>query len=205
MGGVSDEERVARALLSRLAEPGDRRIGRLLVRMPAAELVQLVRDGSSTVPGVERYAVRLATADPEADLARVLEVGGHLRLGDPGVRLIEPAATAGYVPVAATAGGDLAVAPLYHLFGSEELSARAPVAAGNVPSPYVALHPREAARRGLAAGATVHVAVGAVRFAAPLALRETLAEGVIGIPAGLPGMGFAFVADSAEVNSGGLS
>ena len=133
------------------------------------------------------------------------EVGGHLRQGDPGVRLIEPAATAGYVPVAATAGGDLAVAPLYHLFGSEELSARAPVAAGNVPSPYVALHPREAARRGLAAGATVHVAVGAVRFAAPLALRETLAEGVIGIPAGLPGMGFAFVADSAEVNSGGLS
>lgn len=78
MGGVSDEERVARALLSRLAEPGDRRIGRLLVRMPATELVQLVRDGSSTVPGVERYAVRLATADPEADLARVVEVGGRL-------------------------------------------------------------------------------------------------------------------------------
>ena len=133
------------------------------------------------------------------------EVGGHLRQGDPGIRLIEPAASAGYVPVASAAASDLAVAPLHHIFGSEELSARAPVTAQNVPAPYVALHPREARRRGLGAGVTVRVSVGAVQFEAPLALRESLSEGVIGIPAGLPGMGFAFVAATASVSTGGQS
>lgn len=78
MGGVSHEERVARALLSRLSEPADRRVSRLLARMPATELVELVRTGSDEVPAVERYAARLAAADPEADLARAAEVGGRL-------------------------------------------------------------------------------------------------------------------------------
>jgi DNA processing protein len=78
VGGVSDEERIARALMTRLSEPADRRVGRLLARMPATELVALVRAGSSSVPAVERYALRLQSADPEADLARAAEVGGRL-------------------------------------------------------------------------------------------------------------------------------
>lgn len=78
MGGVSHEERVARALLSRLSEPADRRIVGLLAQMPATELVALVRAGSDHVPAVERYAARLAAADPEADLARVADLGGRL-------------------------------------------------------------------------------------------------------------------------------
>ncbi len=58
------------------------------------------------------------------------EVGGHLRAGDPGVRLIENQGDRLYwfaVPAAAvrgTASGFQAV-PLYHLFGSEETSSRA--------------------------------------------------------------------------------
>jgi DNA processing protein len=78
VGGVSHEERVARALLSRLSEPAARRVSRLLATMPATELVSLVRAGSDRVANVERYAARLATADPEADLARAAEVGGRL-------------------------------------------------------------------------------------------------------------------------------
>ena len=78
MGGVIDEERLARAVLSRAAEPGDRRIGRLLATMPAVEVVALLRDPASPVPHADRYAVRLATVEPEADLARVAEVGGRL-------------------------------------------------------------------------------------------------------------------------------
>ena len=74
-----------------------------------------------------------------------------------------------------------------------------------MPAPYVALHPREAGRRGLGAGATVRVSVGAVRIEAPLALRESLSEGVVGIPAGLPGQAFAFVAATASISSGGAS
>lgn len=76
MGGVTDEERVARALLSRVAEPGDRRVSRLLSAQPATEVVAALRSGA--VPDHERYAARLASADPAADLARVDEVGGRL-------------------------------------------------------------------------------------------------------------------------------
>ena len=38
-----------------------------------------------------------------------------------------------------------------------------------------------------------------------LALRDSLSEGVVGIPAGLPGMAFAFVAATASVSTGGQS
>ncbi|HET7900407.1 MAG TPA: DNA-processing protein DprA [Candidatus Nanopelagicales bacterium] len=75
---MSDDERRARALLSRLSEPADRRLGRLLAEMSATEVVELVRRGSARVPGVERFVGRLAAADPDADLARAAEVGGRL-------------------------------------------------------------------------------------------------------------------------------
>ena len=77
MGSVTDE-RSARALLSRLAEPGDRRLGRLLASEPATYVVELIASGSTRIAGVERYATRLAVADPAADLARAEEVGGRL-------------------------------------------------------------------------------------------------------------------------------
>ena len=75
--GVSGD-RLARALLSRLAEPGDRRIGEALASTSAEELVSLIRRGSSSIRSVERYAARLATSDPAADLDRVAAVGGRL-------------------------------------------------------------------------------------------------------------------------------
>jgi DNA processing protein len=75
VGGVTDE-REARALLSRLAEPGDRRLGRLLRESTATEVVAAVRSGSD-LPDLERYRVRLGGADPAADLQRVVDVGGR--------------------------------------------------------------------------------------------------------------------------------
>ncbi|MBW3067900.1 hypothetical protein KYX15_33265, partial [Pseudomonas aeruginosa] len=71
------------------------------------------------------------------------EVGGHLRAGDPGVRLIEAAGNAlPWFSVNAAfnpAAGTWQVAPLPHLFGSEENSARAEPIQQRMPEPYVAL------------------------------------------------------------------
>ena len=39
--------------------------------------------------------------------------------------------------------------PLYHIFGSEELSAAAPAVAELAPAPYLALNPADAAAFGL--------------------------------------------------------
>ncbi len=133
------------------------------------------------------------------------EVGGHLHGGDPGVRLIEPAATVAYAkPEAqARAAGTLAVAPLAHIFGSEELSARAPVMADNVPAPYIALNPQDADALGLVEATTVRVSIGNSHLEAPLLLRPALAVGVVGIPVGLPGAPFVFTAAAATVTAGG--
>jgi DNA processing protein len=72
------DEREARAVLSRVAEPGDRRLGEALARWSAVAVLDLIRRGSDLIGAVERYQVRLATADPVADLERVAEVGGRL-------------------------------------------------------------------------------------------------------------------------------
>ncbi|MEU6235237.1 DNA-processing protein DprA [Kitasatospora sp. NPDC047058] len=76
-------ERLARAVLSRLGEPGDAVLGRWLSRLPAVDVVRAIRDG--TVPGhpgadadrVAAYRARLVEVDPAADLERVRTVGGR--------------------------------------------------------------------------------------------------------------------------------
>ncbi|MCG3169570.1 MAG: NADH-quinone oxidoreductase subunit G [Pseudomonadales bacterium] len=130
------------------------------------------------------------------------EVGGHLRAGDPGVRLLESDASGGYAGAPAAPAQGWQVAPLHHLFGSEELSARAEVVRTLVPAPYVALHPDDAAREGFAAGSTVRVELDGQVWTAPLVLRPTLAAGVVGIPAGLPGTGPVLAGTGARLQSG---
>jgi NADH-quinone oxidoreductase subunit G len=90
-----------------------------------------------------------------------IEVGGPLHGGDPGRRLIEPAAssTAPYFAAAVNAtgprDGQLLVVPTWHLFGSEELSVHSPGIASLVPPPTIALSPADAARLQLADGMQV--------------------------------------------------
>ena len=69
------------------------------------------------------------------------EVGGSLRGGDPGVRLIEPASGAapryfdGVPEAFAKRDGEWLIVPLHEIFGSEELSRLAPAVAERVPHP----------------------------------------------------------------------
>jgi len=134
------------------------------------------------------------------------EIAGPLRGGDAGGRIFErrepagagepaqadqPAAVdyATEIPPAFTradrAPDELRRVPLYHVFGSEELSALAPALAALVPAPYVALNARDARALGVAAGETVELESGQ-RFR--VMIREELPDGVIGVPFGLPGL-----------------
>jgi NADH-quinone oxidoreductase subunit G len=120
------------------------------------------------------------------------EIAGALRGGDPGVRLIEPAAGAaapvyfGALPegFAPRPGAWLAV-PLYHIFGSEELSAAAPAVRELVPKPYIALNAEDARELGIEEGQRVQVTLGEARFELPLRIAA-LGKGLAGLPAGLP-------------------
>jgi NADH-quinone oxidoreductase subunit G len=121
------------------------------------------------------------------------EIGGPLRGGDPGIRLIEPRpdATARYrreVPRAfAARPGEWLFLPLYEIFGSEELSRLAPAVAERVPAPYLALNPEDAARLRVAAGDTAAVTIAGTTRRLPVALHPSLPAGIAGLPAGLVG------------------
>lgn len=122
------------------------------------------------------------------------EVGGSLRDGDPGVRLIEPAADAaadyyGPAPSAfAVRNGEWRILPLQHIFGSEELSSLAAPVESRIPDAYVAIANADAEKLGVAAGAEIEVAVGAVQLRLPARLSATLPAGTIGLPIGLKGI-----------------
>lgn len=120
------------------------------------------------------------------------EIGGHLRGGDPGLRLIEPAAdakaAAGAPPEAFAARPDeLYLLPLPHLFGSDELAIRSPGIAALAPAPYLALSAKAAAARGLEAGQPVAIAVGGAALELPLRIVEDFPDGCAGLPLGLAG------------------
>ncbi|MFG5864334.1 NADH-quinone oxidoreductase subunit NuoG [Metapseudomonas sp. CR1201] len=120
------------------------------------------------------------------------EVGGHLRAGDPGVRLIEAkgqalpwfSVNAAFNP----AQGTWQAVPLHHLFGSEETSSRAAPVQERIPQPYVALAKDEADRLGVNDGALLALTVNGQTLRLPLAIKEEMGIGLVGLPAGLPGI-----------------
>ena len=119
------------------------------------------------------------------------EVGGPLRGGDPGIRLIEPSQERGWqyhstVPAAFRPHPDeWLLVPIFHIFGSEELSRHAQGIAQLAPLPYVALNPVEASRSGVNAGEQIKVSVEGSLFELEVMLRADLPRGVAGLPAGL--------------------
>jgi NADH-quinone oxidoreductase subunit G len=117
------------------------------------------------------------------------EIGGPLRGGPAGVRLVEPGAgvvsAPGVKPFAARDGEWLAV-PLYHIFGSEELSRQAPAVAELAPEPYVALNAGAAARLEAEPGALLDVTIDGAVLRLPLRIRPELPDGLLGLPAGVP-------------------
>lgn len=64
-----DDDRTARAALSRIAEPGDRRIGAAVLAEGACRVLSAILDGDPSVLPGEAYRSRLADLDPERDLA----------------------------------------------------------------------------------------------------------------------------------------
>ncbi len=120
------------------------------------------------------------------------EVGGALRGGDPGARLLDPAIsdTPRYyleIPEAfQSRNGELLVCPIYHIFGSEELSRHAKGIAELAPKPYLALNPQDAAARGLAEGHLAKLLWDGEPITLPAIIRADLPRGIAGAPAGVP-------------------
>jgi len=119
------------------------------------------------------------------------EVGGLLRGGDPGRRLIEPGKELQEEYFAKVPGpflrreGEWLLIPLYHIFGSEELSSRAQAIAECAAVPYIALNASAASVLGAANGGMIWLSLSDSSYHLPVRVRESLPEGVAGVPAGI--------------------
>lgn len=134
------------------------------------------------------------------------EVDGPLCGGDPGQRLIEPdIGVSGFggsgngvgpsffadIPAAFSARQDtFLVVPLYHIFGSEELSVLSPGIAELSPKPYLVINAEDAEHIGAGAGDAMKITIEGVSRSYHLTLRisTALPRGVAGLPAGLPAL-----------------
>ncbi|WDG52582.1 NADH-quinone oxidoreductase subunit NuoG [Pseudomonas chlororaphis] len=131
------------------------------------------------------------------------EVGGHLRAGDPGTRLIESQGDSlgwfASVPRAfSPAQGTWQAVPFYHLFGSEENSSKAAPVQERIPAAYVSLAKSEADRLGVNDGALLAVSVAGQTLRLPLCINEELGAGLVALPAGLAGIPPAFFGKSVD-------
>lgn len=120
------------------------------------------------------------------------EIGGPLRDGDPGIRLIEPSSNSGWqyfsiVPDAfKSRPGEWLLIPVFHIFGSEELSRQAHGISQLVPRSYLALNPADASLVRAGSGEQLRVVINDSQFDVEVALREDLPRGLAGIPSGVP-------------------
>jgi NADH-quinone oxidoreductase subunit G len=122
------------------------------------------------------------------------EVGGALRGDDPGLKLLAPAGmdkqawSRDIPPAFETREGQWLAVPLWHVFGSEELSNLAPGVAALIPQPYVALNPGDSEKSFFGEGQTVCVGLRGRELQLPLKYDRSLPPGVAGVPAGLRGL-----------------
>ncbi|SFC89706.1 NADH-quinone oxidoreductase subunit NuoG [Pragia fontium] len=132
------------------------------------------------------------------------EVGGKLRAGDPGIRLFEKPDNASFAyfdaTVQAKAGDENSwrVAPYYHLFGSDETSQRSDVIQERMPEAYAMLNPQDAAKLSVSAGSVIAFSCSGSDLKLPVKISESLEQGLIGLPLGLPGISPALVGERVE-------
>jgi NADH-quinone oxidoreductase subunit G len=115
------------------------------------------------------------------------EIGGPLRGGDAGVRILKPAAANGQSYFNAIPSpfqpreGEWLLLPIYRIFGSDELSLSAPGIAELVAKPHVAVNSSD-----FAEGAEVDVSYAGNTFRLPVHIRPDLPRGVGGLSVGVP-------------------
>ncbi len=115
------------------------------------------------------------------------EPGGPLRGGDAGVRILDPAPANGQRYFSAIPSpfepreGEWLLVPMYHLFGSDELSRSAAGIAQLVTKPHVSMNAGD-----LTEGEEVEVNCAGGIFRLPVHIRPDLPRGVAALSAGVP-------------------
>ncbi|HVN97611.1 MAG TPA: NADH-quinone oxidoreductase subunit NuoG [Syntrophorhabdaceae bacterium] len=123
------------------------------------------------------------------------EPGGDLRNQDVAVKLIKPQEPGNgsyfdeipdpFRPL----NREFRCHPLFHVFGSDEMSMLAPAIRELAPRPYISLNADDAAALGTKDSEEVDVFVDGERYRLPARIDVSLARGLAGIPVGIAGPG----------------
>jgi len=125
------------------------------------------------------------------------EIGGSLKGGDPGMRLLRPSQNSprkyflALPEIFRPLEGHLWVVPMYHIFGSEELSSRASAVSERSARPYVMINAKDATFLKVDESNTLSFEIDGEHFDLPVKISTTLPQGLAGVPAGLEGLHFA--------------
>jgi NADH-quinone oxidoreductase subunit G len=124
------------------------------------------------------------------------EVGGPLRGGDPGIRCFDGVQNKKVEYFISDPSiyhlqtDHLMMVPLHHIFGSEELSARAPSVAERCPEPYVMLNNDDATALHIQENELLSFQVDGQPYKLPARLSSSMIRGMAGLPYGLKGLPF---------------
>jgi len=121
---------------------------------------------------------------------------GHMKGGDPGIRLFETDVThhisffAPVVPPFTREQGVWLFVPVYQIFGSEELSSRGHAIAERIPKPFVLINASDAERIGIMENEPVNVTISQKTILLTLIIDENIPDGIAGLSTGLPGLSY---------------
>lgn len=123
------------------------------------------------------------------------EIGGALKGGDPGVRLLEPSQDGlGYydsIPRPFKPEADeVLVVPIHHIFGSEEMSSLAPAVAKRCVAPRIVIGTALAAALEADGDKVVRLLVNGRVYSYPATIDKALPDGVAGLSVGLREAGY---------------
>ena len=124
-----------------------------------------------------------------------IEVGGPLHGGDPGKRLIEPNNNdfKFFTPISDSFkenDSELLLLPVYHIFGSDELSNMSPAIQERIPKPYILLNEEILKRKNLKEGDYLELELENEKVKLPVKPDKKIPKGIAGYPIGLPGTTF---------------
>ncbi len=123
-----------------------------------------------------------------------IEIGGALHGGDPGLRLIQPAATLDFFQLQpesfSAMDNNLWLVPQYYIFGSEEWSVHTSGIQQRSPQPHIGLHPDDMAQWNLKEGQELCFETRQGAYAIPVFPAAFAQRGMAVVPAGIPGIPF---------------
>ncbi|HTF16897.1 MAG TPA: NADH-quinone oxidoreductase subunit NuoG [Chryseolinea sp.] len=121
------------------------------------------------------------------------EVGGPLRGGDPGVRMIHGSTGAQKfftdIPEPFTSmSGRLWILPVHHIYGSDELSARSAVLIERIPKAYMLIAEASGIELDIREGELLSFEIAGRTYSLPLKFSTGLQKGVAALPQGIEGI-----------------